>query len=149
MEHPPRRSICMSDLREGQNVSFPTLCDFYRGMFLIAYKELFPVVIAAHVWRSQWSKRHVLLVRSDNETEVAILSSGTSKVSVLMHLLRDLLLWAALWGLSFNAAYVRAVDNKIADSKSRFHLNAFQRLSPEAQVATCPFPQLLLNSSTA
>ena len=32
----------------------------------IAYKELFPVVVAAHVWGPQWSKKHVLS-RSNND----------------------------------------------------------------------------------
>ena len=45
----------------------------------IAYKELFPVVVASHVWGSQWFQRHVLF-RSDNEAVVHILLSRTSKV---------------------------------------------------------------------
>ena len=39
----------------------------------IAYKELFPVVVAAHLWGCHWSKKHVFF-RSDNEAVVAILS---------------------------------------------------------------------------
>ena len=64
----------------------------------IAYQELFPVVIAAHLWGSLWARKHVLF-RSDNEAVVAILTTRTSKVPALMHLLRDLLLSAARWGL--------------------------------------------------
>lgn len=50
----------------------------------IAYKELFPVVIAAHLWGPLWTKRHVLF-RSDNEAVVAILTLRTSKVPALTH----------------------------------------------------------------
>ena len=57
----------------------------------IAYKELFPVVVASHVWGSQWFRRHVLF-RSDNEAVVHILLSRTSKVPCIMRLLRLLLL---------------------------------------------------------
>ena len=40
----------------------------------IAYKELFPVVVAAHLWGCHWSiKKHVFFC-SDNEAVVAILS---------------------------------------------------------------------------
>ena len=60
----------------------------------IAYQEHFPVVIAAHLWGSLWATRHVLF-RSDNEAVVAILTTRTSKMPALMHLLRDLLLSAA------------------------------------------------------
>ena len=56
----------------------------------IAYKELFPVVIAAHLWGPQWA-RHYVLFRSDNEAVVHILNSRTSKISDLMCLLRHLL----------------------------------------------------------
>ena len=38
----------------------------------IAYKELFPIVIAAHLWGSGWSKRNVLFY-SDNNVVVNIL----------------------------------------------------------------------------
>ena len=56
----------------------------------IAHKELFPVVIAANLWGSHRSKKQVLF-HSDKEAVVALLSSRTSKVPVLMHLLRNLL----------------------------------------------------------
>lgn len=38
----------------------------------IAYKELFPVVVASHVWGPRWHRCHVLF-RSDNEAVVHIL----------------------------------------------------------------------------
>ena len=56
----------------------------------IAYKELFPVVIDAHLWGPQWA-RHYVLFRSDNETVVHILNSRTSKIPDLMRLLHHLL----------------------------------------------------------
>ena len=37
----------------------------------IAYKKLFPVVIAAHVWVHQWSHQHVLF-HFDNDAVVHI-----------------------------------------------------------------------------
>ena len=50
----------------------------------IAYKELFPVVVASHVWGSQWFQRHVLF-RSDNKAVVHILIARPSKVLCIMH----------------------------------------------------------------
>ena len=111
----------------------------------IAYKELFPVVIAAHLWGSHWSRKHVLF-RSDNQSVVAMLTSRTSKVPALMHLLRDLLLSAARWGFSFSSVHVPGIQNNVADAISRFHWQEFRRLAPEAQLNPCPIPQLLLDS---
>ena len=111
----------------------------------IAYKELFPVVDAAYLWGYHWPKKHVLF-RSDNEAAVAILSARTSKCSVLMYLLRDLLLSAGRWGFSFSASHVPGVDNKVADAISRFRWQEFRHQAPEAQAAPCTVPQLLLDS---
>ena len=113
----------------------------------IAYQELFPLVIAAHLWGSLWARKHVLF-RSDNEAVVAILTTRTSKVPALMHLLRDLLLSAARWGFTFTAAHVPGVENKIADAISRFRWQEFRQLAPEAHLSPCPIPQLLLDSLT-
>ena len=114
----------------------------------IAYKELFPVVIPAHLWGHLWTKRHVLF-RSDNEAVVAILTSRTSKVPALMRLLRDLLLSAAQFNFTFTSVHVPGIQNKIADAISRFHWQEFRRLVPEAQSTPCQIPQLLLDSLTS
>lgn len=53
----------------------------------IAYKEFFPIMVAAHVWGSQWVARRIEFL-SDNESVVAVLKSGTSKDRNLMVLLR-------------------------------------------------------------
>ena len=98
----------------------------------IAYKELFPVVIAAHVWGHMWCKRHVLF-RSDNEAVVHILNTWTSKVPSLMQLLRSLLLSAARHSFSFSARHVPGVNNQIADALSRFRWQDFRQLVPDAQ----------------
>ena len=129
---------------------------YFRGMWFyggwatpqvkqsIAYKELFPVVIAAHLWGSQWTRRHVLF-RSDNAAVVAILCARSSKVPVLMHLLRELLLCAARFGFTFTSCHVPGLQNKIADALSRFHWQEFRQLAPEAQPSPCQIPQPLLD----
>ena len=85
-----------------------------------AYKELFPVVLAADIWGPQWSRRHVLF-RCDNEAVVHILNSRTSKIPCLMRLLRHLLASAAHFNFSFASHHVPGVSNRIADALSRFH----------------------------
>ena len=68
----------------------------------IAYKELFSVAVASHVWGSQWSRRHVLF-QSYNEAVVHILLARTSKVPCIMHLLCHLLSAAARF--NFNSLH--------------------------------------------
>ena len=52
-----------------------------------AYKELFPIVVATYLWGPSWSSRPVEFP-CDNELVVAVLSSGTSRDSKLMVLMR-------------------------------------------------------------
>ena len=69
----------------------------------IAYKELFPVVIAAHLWGSLWSKQYMFF-RSDNLAFVTIQLYRTSQVPALMHLLCDLPQCFTPWNFTFSAA---------------------------------------------
>ena len=83
----------------------------------IAYKELFPIVLAAHVWGHCWVKKHVLF-RSDNDAVVHILNTRTSRVPCLMRLLRSLLFSAARHSFSFSSLHVPGVNNQLADALS-------------------------------
>ena len=94
-----------------------------------------------------WARKHVLF-HSDNEAVVAILTTRTSKVPALMHLLRDRLFSAACWGFTFTAAHAPGVENKTADAISPFRWQEFRQLDPEAHSSPCPIPQLLLDSLT-
>ena len=114
----------------------------------IAYKELFPVVVAAHVWGAQWCKKHVLF-RSDNEAVVHMLNSRTSKIPSLMQLLRNLLLSAARYSFSFSAQHIPGVFNQIADALSRFRWQEFRQLVPGAQPTPTPIPPQLLSELTS
>ena len=49
---------------------------------LIAYKELFPVVLAAHVWGPRWSRRRILFP-VDNEAVFIFSIHGLQKTQTL------------------------------------------------------------------
>ena len=98
----------------------------------IAYKELFPIVMAAFIWGPQWSCQHILF-RSDNEAVMHILVTGTSRTVHRMFLLCKLLLAAARFNFTFMAQHVPGTHNTIADALSRFHWQEFMHLAPEAQ----------------
>ena len=113
----------------------------------IAYKELFPVVVAARIWGPQWSRSHVLF-RCDNEAVVHILNSRTSKVPSLVHLLRHLLASGARFNFSFALHHVPGVSNCIADALSCSHWQEFRQLASEAQLLPVPVPRQLLEELT-
>ena len=108
----------------------------------IAYKELFPVVVASHVWGSQWFRRHVLF-RSDNEAAVHMLLSRMSKVPCIMRLLRLLLSAAARFNFTFTSQHIPGIHNNIADALSCFHWQDFRRFAPWAQPYPVPIPHQL------
>lgn len=113
----------------------------------IAYKELFPIVVAAHLWGSQWFRKTILF-RCDNQAVVAILASRTSKDPSIMLLLRHLLMSAAKFNFAFTAQHVPGLDNRIADAISRFQWQVFRQLAPQADLVPLAIPSQLLQSLT-
>lgn len=108
----------------------------------IAYKELFPVVVASHICGSLWSRQHVLF-RSGNEAVVHILLPRTLKVPCITKLLLHLLSAAARFNFTFTSQHIPGVHNNIADALSRFHWQQFRRLAPMAHPHPVPIaPQL-------
>ena len=106
----------------------------------IAYKELFPIAIAARVWGVHWCRRSVCFL-SDNMAVVCILNSRTSKDPWIMHLLRCILMSAAFFGFTFCAQHVPGAINHIADALSRFQWQRFRQLAPLAQALPVVIPQ--------
>ena len=98
----------------------------------IAYKELFPIVLAAHVWGPGCSRRRIMF-HVDNEAVVHFLNSRTSPDPNIMHLLRSLLKAAACFSFTFAAIHVPGRNNGIADTLSRFNFPAFHTQVPQAK----------------
>ena len=113
----------------------------------IEYKELFPIVVALHVWGSSWFKQ-VVLFHCDNESVVFILNSRTSRAPDVMHLLRLLLMAAAHHNFIFSAQHIAGFANKIPDAISRFHWQAFRHLAPQADRQPTAIPLLLWETLT-
>ena len=55
----------------------------------IAYKELFPIVLASVLWGSQWQQQRVQF-QCDNENVVAVLRTGSSRDANMMQLILQL-----------------------------------------------------------
>ena len=109
----------------------------------IAYKEFFPVVLAATLWGPRWSSRRVEFC-SDNMAVVEVLRLGTSRDPNLMALLRRLSLLAAQHCFSFTATHIAGKLNPLADALTRFNFQEFHLLAPHAASAATPIPADLL-----
>ena len=109
----------------------------------IAYKELFPVVVAAYLWGHSWVSKRVEFL-SDNKSVVAILKSGTSKDPNIMVLLRYLSLLAVRYSFSYTSSPVQGKANPIADALSCFNFQRFRQLAPYADPVATLVPSTLL-----
>ena len=110
--------------------SFRAIRSLARGQLcrphypVIAYKELFPVIVAAYLWGPLWVTRRVEFLCE--ETVVVVLKSGTSTDPNLMVLLHYLLLFAVHHSFSFTSSLVRGKVNPVADALSHFQFEHFR-----------------------
>ena len=109
----------------------------------IAYKELFPIVVAANLWGPQWVSWRVEFL-CDNESVVAVLKSGTSWDKSLMVLLRYLTMLAIRHSFSFTASSIQGKANPVANALSQFQFQQFRRLEPHADLTPSQIPASLL-----
>lgn len=84
----------------------------------INIKELWPVLAAIHRWGNQWRNSYVLL-HTDNTQVLAMVSSGRSKNSQAMQLLRELFWCCAVLKIDLRASYISTDTNLFADKLSR------------------------------
>ena len=96
----------------------------------IAAKELVPVVIAAALWGPQWAGRRVLF-RSNNQSVVAAVNSGSSRDHTMAHLLRCLFFFSASWQFTLVAKHIPGVQNFTADALSRDRAPTLPLLVPQ------------------
>ena len=107
----------------------------------IAAKELVPIVIAAALWGDKW-RRSCVCFKCDNMAVVEILRSRTARDPLLMHLLRCVVFYAAVFGFQLIANHVPGVMNTAADAISRNNTDLFLTLVPQIPQVIIPKPVL-------
>ena len=117
-----------------------------RESLNIAFLELFPIVIALHIWGPYMANRCVAFY-TDNAAIVDIINRQTSKHQLVMILVRDLVLTSLKYNILFRARHIPGVHNSGADYISRFQVEQFKQISPEADVLPTPVPANLLPQS--
>ena len=78
----------------------------------IAFLELFPIVIALHIWGPYMANRCVAFY-TDNAAIVDIINRQTSKHQLVMILVRDLVLTSLKYNILFRARHIP--DNRHAE----------------------------------
>ena len=97
-------------------------------------KELIPIVLAAAIWGPSWSNHHVLC-QCDNMAVVQAIRKGSSKEpsGIVMHLLRCLTFFTAIFQFTLTADHLSGIENGPADSISRNKLKLFFTQVPQAE----------------
>jgi len=116
-----------------------TIMENLTNTVSIAFQELYPIVVAAILWGKSWERKRIIFF-CDNLGTVYILNKGRSKSGDIMKLMRRLTLVAAKFSFTFTARHVKGKLNRIADHLSRFQLEEFHKLVPDAHPTPCPIP---------
>ena len=109
----------------------------------IDWQELFPIVVACAIWHPLFKGKR-LQFWCDNESVVAIINSGHSKAPLIMELVRKLVLLSMEHNFLVRARHVPGVSNEIADALSRFQMQRFWALAPDADQIPCTIPPSLM-----
>ncbi len=111
----------------------------------IQWKEMFAILVACIVWGSQWHRKRVLF-HCDNLSVVHLWRSGLSKNPDLMQLARQMFFVAACNNFHITVTHIAGVDNCIADALSRFHMQVFRSIAPEADTTSTPIPAHVIDT---
>ena len=109
----------------------------------IMVKELAPIVISSAVRGPQLARRRVL-VQCDNLSLVTSVRNGYSKHPNVMHLLRSLWFFIALYNIDLDIQHIEGVNNSAADMLSRNNITEFFSLFPQVSRLPIPLPPPLL-----
>ena len=109
----------------------------------IMAKELVPIVISCAMWGPLLSKKHTEF-HCDNQSLVDAINKGSSKDEMVMHLLRCLWFFTAIFNIRITATHIPGVTNTAADMLSRNQASNFLMANPQASPIPTPLPPPLL-----
>ena len=108
----------------------------------ITVLELCPIVVAIFTWGKELQQKKICF-RSDNMAVCHIINKMTFKSDLIMVLLRNLTLKCLQMNIVVKAEHVPGVKNSITDALSRFQMQRFWTLVPNAhQSPSIMEPQL-------
>ena len=108
----------------------------------ITFLELFPILVALHLFGDSFQNKKVLF-HCDNMAVVEIINKQTSKCPRVMDLLRPLVLQSMKLNTIIRAKHIKGENNTIADAISRYYMQIFRKLAPQADRQPTAIPQFL------
>ena len=115
----------------------------------ITIKEMLPIILSAAVWGPHWPAAAHVTYHCNNSAVVASLSSRSSKVDHLMHLMRCLFYIEAYHGFTVHCTHLPGAQNTAADALSRNVLPIFHLQVQGADPSPTPLPAGLLDTCFA
>ena len=108
----------------------------------ITFKELFPIVLAIHLW-ADYFRNKKLILHCDNQAVVTIINKQSTRSPPSMHLLRLFVLACLQNNLVCRARHLPGTQNNIADALSRGQIHRFRKLAPLADDWPAVIPDTL------
>ena len=105
----------------------------------IDWQELFAIYIACYLWGPSWSGKRICMW-CDNLPVVTIINSKRSRSPRIMDLVHSITILTLVYNFTFSAKHIPGLDNSIADSLSRFQMDCFHSLAPNASPTPCIIP---------
>ena len=103
----------------------------------ITFLEIVPIVLAIHIWSSQFTAKKIIL-HTDNQALVQIINTNTSKSRRVMSLIHPLVLMCLRHNIQVKSSHIPGHFNEISDSISRFQWARFR--FPNADLLPTPVP---------
>ena len=110
----------------------------------ITVLKLFPLLVTLHIWGEDLRNKKLLFM-VDNLAVVHIVNPMTSKSDKVMTVLRAFTLQCLHLNVVVKAQHLSSTVNVIADALSRFQLQKFRQLVPDAEQFPTPVPSHLWN----
>ena len=110
----------------------------------ITLKEMYAILVAFEIWGGALANKRIV-IRTDNNDLVSVLSKQTGKEPFVMILVRRLVLICLKFNIVISASHIPGRANAIADALSRLQMDKFRRLAPQAKLVPTPIPPLPLH----
>ena len=105
--------------------------------------EMIPIYVACAIWASEFSGKRILF-HSDNLGCVQAWAKLGSTNSAVLSLMREIVAVAALNNFALNIVHISGISNSIADALSRFQMDKFRDIVPNAAAKSIVIPPDIL-----
>ena len=122
----------------------PGMAALHRGKAIdIDYLELFAIFAACETWGHLWAGKRII-IHTDNQPITDVWQAGTSKSKPIMALIRAIFMTAANNQFSLSLKFIPGKQNTAADLISRFQVDQFKLVVPDAEPLPTALPDKVL-----